>query len=131
MFCLDTNIIIDIFRGDKKLKDKFLKFKGKNVKFYITSISLCELFKGAYKSKNSEQAIELITDFYNSVKILDFDLASANLFGFFNSVLEKKGTKIPDLDVMIASLAMANNSILVTRDIQHFKKIPDLQYEKW
>lgn len=129
MFCLDTNIVIDIFRGDSALKKKMMQFQGQ--KFSITSITLCELFKGAWKSKNTEKAVQLITDFYKSVELLDFDVASANLFGLNNTVLEKKGSKIPEADLMIASLTIANNKILITRDAKHFKKIPDLNFEKW
>lgn len=129
MFCLDTSIVIDIFRGDSALKKRMLKFQGQ--KFSITSITLCELFKGAWKSKDPEKAVQLITDFYKSVELLDFDVASAGLFGLNNNVLEKKGSKIPEADLMIASLALANNKVLVTRDLKHFKKIPELNVEKW
>ncbi|MBD3303856.1 hypothetical protein GF343_01825 [Candidatus Woesearchaeota archaeon] len=73
----------------------------------------------------------MITDFYKSVELLDFDVASANLFGLNNSVLEKKGSRIPEADLMIASLAMANNRILVTCDSRHFRKISGLNFEKW
>ena len=128
MFCLDTSIVIDIFRGDSALKKKMMKF---HQKFSITSITLCELFKGAWKSNNKEKAVQLITDFYKSVELLDFDVASANLFGLNNNILEKKGSKIPEADLMIASLAMANNKVLITRDLKHFKKVPELNVEKW
>ena len=131
MFCLDTNIIIDIFRGNTALKNKMLQFKDTPAKFYITSITLCELFKGAYKSKNREKAIELITKFYKSVKVLTFDLASTNLFGLNHNLMEKKGKKVPEADLMIASLAMANNCILITKDLKHFNHIPNIKLEKW
>lgn len=129
MFCLDTSIVIDIFRGDSALKKKMMQFQGQ--KFAITSITLCELFKSAWKSRDTEKAVQLITDFYKSVELLDFDAASANLFGLNSNVLEKKGSKIPEADLMIASLAMANNRILVTRDSRHFRKVPELNVEKW
>lgn len=131
MFCFDTNIVIDIFRGDELLKRKLIILKEKHIPCYITAITLCELFKGAYKSDKREEAIELITDFYKSVNILNFDLASTNLFGLNNHLLEVKGRKVPDIDLMIASIAMANDCILVTRDFAHFKKIPELKVEKW
>ncbi len=131
MFCLDTNIIVDIFRGNAVLKKKMMRFKDTPAKFCIASITLCELFKGAHKSKNREKAIELITDFYRSVKILTFDLASTNLFGLNHNLMEKKGKKIPEADLMIASLAMADNCILITKDSKHFKHIPNIKLEKW
>ena len=46
-----------------------------------------------------------------------------------NKLLDK-GKPIPENDIWIASVAMQNNLILVTRD-GHFAEIEDLKYEKW
>ncbi|MBD3303857.1 hypothetical protein GF343_01830 [Candidatus Woesearchaeota archaeon] len=51
MFCRDTSIVI--FHGDSALKKRMMKFQGQ--KFFITSVTRCELFKGAWKSKDTER----------------------------------------------------------------------------
>ena len=48
LYCLDTNVIIDIFRGDKELAYKIENVAKERNVFYITFLNLAELFKGAF-----------------------------------------------------------------------------------
>jgi len=128
IFCLDTSIIIDLFRGNTKTRKRLDELKKTGVSFCTACISICELFKGAHKSANTEKAVDLIMDFYKNIKVLNFDLASSNLFGLNHALLEKKGKKIPEADIMIGALAASNNCVLLTKD-SHFKKITDLNIE--
>ena len=74
MYCLDTNIIIDIFRGDEKVISKIEDIWGKSI--FITSITACELYKGAYGHKNSEDKIKIVNEFIKNVEIVsdEFEL---------------------------------------------------------
>ncbi len=42
-----------------------------------------------------------------------------------------KGLIIDDFDILIASIAIANNFILVTNNTDHFKRIEGLQIQDW
>ena len=57
MYCLDTNVIIDIFRGDEKIISKIEKYW--NEKIFITSITLCELYKGVYGNKKIKEKLKI------------------------------------------------------------------------
>ena len=91
MYCLDTDIIIDIFRGDEKLKEKFEKLVSLNIDFFITPITLCELYKGAYKSEKTEEGLKLIEDFIKSIDLLKFEDSSCKIFGKILNDSFKKG----------------------------------------
>ncbi|MBD3361561.1 PIN domain-containing protein [Candidatus Woesearchaeota archaeon] len=131
IFCLDTSIIIDLFRGNTKIKKRLDELKKRGITFCTACICMCELFKGAHKSADTEKAVNLVMDFYKNIRVLNFDLASSNLFGLNFSLLEKKGRKIPEADIMIASLAASNNCVLITKDKNHFNKLPGLNIEVW
>ena len=64
----------------------------------------------------------------------DFDLHAASIYSDIKSRLERIG-KIPsELDLQIASVAIANNLILVTRNVQDFSDIAEnsaLMLENW
>jgi predicted nucleic acid-binding protein len=45
-YCLDTSIIIELLKNNKSVKEKLKKLV--NADFFITYISICELYKGAY-----------------------------------------------------------------------------------
>ena len=62
---------------------------------------------------------------------LHFDDKSAKLYGIIRANLEKKGTPIGPNDLLIASIAMANNLILVTHNTKEFLRIDGLLFEDW
>jgi tRNA(fMet)-specific endonuclease VapC len=43
----------------------------------------------------------------------------------------KKLRKIGRADILIASIAIANHAVLVTRNIRHFQQIPGLTVTNW
>lgn len=45
--------------------------------------------------------------------------------------LRKKGELISDADILTAAIVLANDSVLVTNNVDHFKRIKDLKIENW
>jgi tRNA(fMet)-specific endonuclease VapC len=45
--------------------------------------------------------------------------------------LEKLGQPIGALDTMIASHALALDTVLVTNNVREFMRVPGLRYENW
>ena len=133
MYCLDTNIAIDIFRGDNTLKVKVAEVSARGDLAYITTITLCELYKGAYaiKSKQKmENELRVIKEFLQSNDLIALDESSCEEFGKVHFQLSIIGKPIPEPDLMIASIAKSHNLILVTRDKKHFENI-DVKVEVW
>lgn len=123
-YLIDTNVIIDFWRGELSLSDTNLLKDAS-----VSVITICELCYGAQKSsnrvKNREQIDEFLTDF--KIGILSIDYAVAETYGDMRAILEKGGKRIEDLDLLIAATAVVNNKILVTGNIKHFKRIKDLE----
>jgi tRNA(fMet)-specific endonuclease VapC len=38
---------------------------------------------------------------------------------------------LDDFDILIAATAIVNNCVLVSNNIKHFERIPDLNIENW
>ncbi len=53
------------------------------------------------------------------------------LFGENKAYLELKGERIDDFDVLIGSSAVYNSLILVTENVKHLGRIPDIVIENW
>jgi tRNA(fMet)-specific endonuclease VapC len=50
----------------------------------------------------------------------------------FDRLLGIKGLKrIGRVDLLIASICLANKATLVTRNVEHFRKVPGLPIENW
>lgn len=129
MYCLDTSIVVSVFRGDKELKRKIELINPEDV--FVTTVSLCELFRGAYKTKNIETVLSEIESLTRNYSLLTLDATSSEIFGLDSNKLEKNGKQTRILDLMIASIAKANNLTLVTRNKKHFENIPGLKTEEW
>ncbi|MGH3939126.1 MAG: hypothetical protein ACRDTG_10930 [Pseudonocardiaceae bacterium] len=41
------------------------------------------------------------------------------------------GTPLTEPDLRIASITLARGLILVTRNVRHFQRVPDLTFENW
>lgn len=124
-YCLDTNIIIDIFHGDAELKAKIDKLE--DVTICVTPINLAELFKGAYCAQKKNEALELVEDFASNAKLLAFDETSCRIFGQKYAELASQGKQTQEPDLMIASITIANNITLITRNKKDFVNISGLK----
>lgn len=126
MVVLDTDVIIDFLRGDKKTKEKINKLSKEGELLKTTSINTFELFKGAFRSNQSNARDELAGLLAN-LKVLDFGYEESEETGRVFEYLRAKGNNIDILDLMIASVAITNNEVLVTRNTNHFKRISGLE----
>jgi len=130
MYCFDTSIIVDIFHGDKDLISKLSKIIESMEDIFITPITLCELYKGAYSFYNSEKEIKDLEEFTDNFELLNFEKEACKEFGKQYDKLKKIGKMTEESDLMIASIAKANGLVLVTRNKKHFENI-DIKIEVW
>ena len=119
-FILDTCFIIDVFENKININD----FQ-KNKNIYIPSISVGELYYGAFISKLTSSNIAKITNFVFNFPTLSVDIHTSSHYGQIKAALKKKGSPIPENDIWIAALVRQHEAILVTND-NHFQLIPNL-----
>jgi tRNA(fMet)-specific endonuclease VapC len=81
------------------------------------------LYFGAYNSKRVEENLKRIDLFKKNLAILTDSERSAMLFGKIKVDLKSKGKIIEDLDILIASIAIADNWLL-QRDAHDFMRFP-------
>lgn len=130
MVCFDTDFLIALLHNDhdaiKKLEDLMIK---RNTVAMTTMINAAELWKGVYRSKNKQKELSKVKWLLDSLELLTLDYESARLVGELDADL--KTSPIGESDLLIASIAMVNKQVLVTRNKKHFVKVPGLQVEAW
>jgi tRNA(fMet)-specific endonuclease VapC len=99
---VDTNIVIDLFKGDKKI----FAFLEAQQAVYISTAVLGELYLGAYRSANEQKHLLQIRDFLLRCNILNADGVTAENYGIIKATLLKKGKPIPENDIWIAATAI-------------------------
>lgn len=132
MFLFDTDTIANIVKSRPSTNLlKRLEKTSKNQQ-YISTISISEIIYGAEKSQRPDFHLNnLETILLPAVNIVGFDTKAAYVCGRIRAELEKRGTPLDLADLEIASIAIANNLILVTNNVRHFERVPLLQYENW
>ncbi len=129
-YMLDTNICIYLIK--KQPEHVCNHFKSIRVgEICISSVTLAELMYGVEKSQHHEKNRVALEEFILPLDIMPFDDDSARQYGRIRSELQKKGTPIGALDMMIASHALRLNMTLVTNNVSEFSRVPHLNIENW
>lgn len=64
---------------------------------------------------------------YCDIAVVDYDASAIAEY----ERLKKTRIRLGTMDLKIAAIALANNSILLTRNLSDFQKVPDLRAEDW
>lgn len=129
-YMLDTNVCIYIIK--RKPTDVLERFKQTDIsEISISSITLSELFYGVSKSSKPEQNFMALTQFVAPLEILPFGGEASQYYGDLRAYLERQGTPIGSLDMLIAAHALSLASTLVTNNEKEFNRVPNLNIENW
>jgi tRNA(fMet)-specific endonuclease VapC len=97
----------------------------------ISAISLLELYYGAYKSKQVTANLAKLKTLEETLDAIPVGLEVTETFGRLKSTLEKKGARLDDFDLVIASTALAYNLTLISNNTEHFSRIDGLKLDNW
>ncbi len=129
-FMLDTNTCIYIIK--RKPPDVIERFIQTEIsQIGISSITLSELSYGVSKSSKPGQNQIALAQFIAPLEILPYGDDAAQYYGALRTHLEKQGTPIGSLDMLIAAHALSANCTLVTNNEKEFIRIPKLEIENW
>ena len=129
-FMLDTNTCIYIIKRKPPGTIERLK-RTKISKICISSITLSELLYGVSKSAKPEQNQVALAQFIAPLEILPYGDEAAQYYGCLRAHLEKQGTPIGSLDMLIAAHALSIGCTLITNNEKEFSRIPNLKIDNW
>jgi tRNA(fMet)-specific endonuclease VapC len=86
-----------------------------------------ELIFGASKSAKVHENLERLEQFFQPFQSLPFDDSAAVHYGQLRAVLEREGRPVGANDMMIASIALAYDVTLMTRNMRKFSRIAGLR----
>jgi tRNA(fMet)-specific endonuclease VapC len=125
---LDTDTVSLSWRGEGEVIARIVAHRPSEL--CVSAVTIAELRFGADKRKSSKLHAKIDT-LIVTMDVVPFDEVCARHFGLITSTLAREGTPIGDLDVMIAASAIAVQATLITRNVQHFKRVRDLRLENW
>ena len=129
-YMLDTNICIyAIKHKPEKVFHRLQEIDPEDV--CISSVTYAELVHGVEKSAAVEKNRLALTMLLANIAILDFGVDAADHYGKIRAALEKNGTPIGTLDMMIAGHAQALGYTVMTNNVKEFSRVRDLKIENW
>lgn len=126
---LDTNICIYALKGNTKVLDRLLSRPPSTVA--VSVITEGELRTGAAKSGAPTKTLTRLESFLQPIQILPFTSEDARTYAKVRAKLERAGTPIGPLDMLIGAHALGRNMTLVTNDRREFSRIAGLSLENW
>ena len=105
--------------------------------FVTTVITVEEQLRGwlafIHKARDIHQQVPAyeqlgrLFDFFSRLTILPFTAQAADVF----KTLRQQNVRIGTMDLKIASIAIVNDSLLLTANLRDFQKVKNLQVENW
>ena len=130
-YCFDTDVLSAVLRRDPPMHLIRRLARTPAAEQATTTITMGELLYGAAK-KGSPKLVDRVRDLLaGAVTILPFDQPSAEAYGSLRAELEASGRPLAEPDLRIAAIATAYDLTLVTGNVRHFRRVPNLPLEDW
>ena len=128
-YMLDTNICIYVIKNyPPELRERFNALAEQ---LCMSSTTLAELHYGAEKSARRLENLQVIAQFCARLEVLAFPEKAAAHFGQIRAEVERLGTPLGPLDMLIAAHARAEGLIVVTNNAREFRRLPGVRVENW
>ena len=128
---LDTDTLSEIMRGrDSNIVQKAREYLRTHGQFRISIITRYEILRGL-KAKQASRQITLFEERCRKSILYplidDIIVKASDIYAY----LYNQGLLISDADILIASTALVNNLTLITGNLEHFNRIPNLVSQSW
>jgi len=127
-YLLDTNICIFLLKNKYGIRESVIKANPENC--FVSEITIAELYYGASKSCMKRERLKDVDFIVEKFTILPI-YPVLPLFGDIRARLEDNGKRIDDFDLLIGATAIHNKLVMVSDNIKHLARLPDIKIENW
>jgi len=129
MYLLDTNTIIYHFKGLGQVSSHLANVSVNEL--LLPSLVIFELRVGVAKAGFPEKRVNQLEKFINAIHEVPFGKQEAEYAALVRAQLERQGTPIGCIDVLIAGMALTHQAILVTHNVTEFSRVDKLNLIDW
>jgi tRNA(fMet)-specific endonuclease VapC len=129
MYALDTNTVLDYFRGKGEVAKNLLATQPGEVA--LPAVVAYEVWVGVLGSQNAKRRQLQYEQFLSTVEVLAFDSVVARRAAELRRALERRGEGIGPMDTLIAATALTHHATLVTRNQREFSRVQGLKLVDW
>ena len=122
MMVADSDVLIDYLRGHSSWAGR-IRLEIQTGQLATTAINSFELLSGAKTAADQAKVSDLLA----ALTVLGISAAASERAAEVRRLLEKEGRGIGMADYLIAGVCLANGGVLLTRNLDHFERVPDLK----
>ena len=128
-YLLDTNTASYVIKGKfPRVRERLLKVPMAEVG--ISVVTEAELRFGVARLPEATTLKSVVEEFLLRVEVLPWNSEAARQYARIRAILEKEGSPMGNLDLMIAAQVVAAEVVLVTHD-HVFRRVKGLKVEDW
>ena len=128
---LDTDTLSEVMKGlDQRVQNNARHYLRAFSHFTFSLITRYEILRGLKARRANRQLTRFEQRCQQSVVLPLTDeiiVQAADLY----ALLHQEGQLISDADILIAATALKHNLVMVTENVNHFRRIPGLTIESW
>ena len=129
-YLLDANVCIRYLTGRAPaLVERFGQHRPSEIA--VCSVVKYEIFYGSAKGQDPDGSLAKQREFLSPFRSYDFDDRAAEAAARIRADLEAQGTPIGPHDTQIAAIALVNDLVLVTQNVDEFGRVDGLRLEDW
>ena len=131
MYCFDTDVLSATMRRDPSLPLIRRLAQVPAPEQFTTAITMGELLYGASRRDSARLNRQVRDLIRGALTVLPFDESAAEVYGPLRARLEAEGRPLDEPDMRIAAIALSRDLTLVTGNVRHFARVPNLTVENW
>lgn len=123
-YLVDSDWLIDAATGRARAQQLFARLSDDELA--VSIIAVAEVYEGAFGTPDPHATLVGLRAFLSDFVILPLTDPIVDHFARMRAALRQQGQLIPDMDLFIAATALAEDLTLVTRNMRHFARLPEL-----
>lgn len=124
-YLIDSDWLIDVLIGVPTVVSVVERLSGQELA--VSIVSYGELFEGALGDTNPQEELARCRALLDRFAMVPLSDPIMERFARTRKQLRESGQLIPDLDLLIGTTAAHHDLTLLTRNLRHFERIPDLK----
>jgi tRNA(fMet)-specific endonuclease VapC len=130
-YLFDTDAISEVLK--RRPRAHYLRWLSTvpRTEQFCSAVSIGELYRGAFRAPNRDHHLANIDNrVLPAITVLSYDRATARVYGEIAATLEMQGRRLADADLQIAATALRHDLEVITGNLRHFERIPQLRLNR-
>jgi tRNA(fMet)-specific endonuclease VapC len=127
---LDTDILSELLKQHPSVIQHARAYLAEHSRLAFSIITKYEILRGL-KAKQAHVQEAAFDAFCKASHLVPLTEAVIEMAATLYGDLHRRGELLPDADLLIAATALTEHRLLVTNNIDHFRRISELQLANW